>query len=407
METYTYKARDDKGNLIIGEMLVETKSQLYSKLSEKHLFPVLIEEKQKNTGLESLLLLFKKPSTKDLISFTRQFHSLFRAGINLNKIFSILVKQCPNKFMKETITLIQFDIQKGTSLEAAFSKHPKVFNRIYTSMLAIGEQGGILDKTLKDLISILEKDHKISKKVKSATLYPKIVLSVVAAVMVLALTYIIPIFKDFYAGYGKSLPLPTLILMAMSNFLRSYWYIFMGGVAGSFIAFKRFIATTNGRLLFDKFRFKIPVFGNLDLLVGNARFGHLLSSLYKSGLPMLKTLDIIAGSIGNSAFEHSIKTLEKKIQGGSSIAHAMEEEPYFTPIMIEGVTVGEETGNLDEMLENVATFYDEEVDYILENLTTLLEPFLLVFIFGIIGLLALAIYLPIINLARTVLPGGG
>ncbi len=406
METYTYKARDEKGNLILGEMLVETKSQLYGKLSEKHLFPIAVNEKQKNAGLDVLRMFFGKPSAKDIISFTRQFYSLFRAGVNLNKIFSILAKQTPNQIMKETIEALQLDIQKGTSLEAAFSKHPKIFNRIYTSMLAIGEQGGILDKTLKDLIAMFEKDHKISKKVKSATLYPKIVLGVVAAVMVLALTYIIPIFKDFYAGYGKSLPLPTLILIAMSNFVRSYWYIFIGVCVGTIFLIKRFIATQKGRLLFDKLRFKIPVFGNLELLVGNARFGHLMSSLYKSGLPMLKTLDIIAGSIGNTAFENSIKAIEKKIQTGSSIAHAMEEEPYFTSIMIEGVTVGEETGNLDEMLENVANFYDEEVDYILENLTTLLEPFLLVTIFGIIGLLALAIYLPIINLARTVLPGG-
>ena len=218
METYTYKARDEKGNLIIGEMIVETKSQLYGKLSEKNLFPVAVSEKSKNAGLDVLRMFFGKPSAKDIISFTRQFSSLFRAGVNLNKIFSILAKQTPNRVMKETIEALQLDIQKGTSLEAAFLKHPKIFNRIYTSMLAIGEQGGILDKTLKDLITMFEKDHKISKKVKSATLYPKIVLGVVAAVMILALTYIIPIFKDFYAGYGKSLPVPTLILIAMSNF---------------------------------------------------------------------------------------------------------------------------------------------------------------------------------------------
>src|SRR3989338_1344252 len=339
METYTYKARDEKGNLIIGEMIVETKSQLYGKLSEKNLFPVAVSEKSKNAGLDVLRMFFGKPSAKDIISFTRQFSSLFRAGVNLNKIFSILAKQTPNRVMKETIEALQLDIQRGTSLEAAFLKHPKIFNRIYTSMLAIGEQGGILDKTLKDLIAMFEKDHKISKKVKSATLYPKIVLGVVAAVMILALTYIIPIFKDFYAGYGKSLPVPTLILIAMSNFLRSYWYIFIGVSVGCIFTFKRFISTKKGRLLFDTFKFKIHVFGNLGLLVSNARFGHLLSSLYKSGLPMLKTLDIIAGSIGNTAFEQSIKSIEKKIQTCSSIAHAMEEEPYFTSIMIEGVTV--------------------------------------------------------------------
>jgi type IV pilus assembly protein PilC len=406
METYTYKARDEKGNLITGEMIVETKNQIYDSLSEKHFFPISVEEKKDRIAFEFFERIFRKPSSKDLISFTRQFYSLFKAGVNLNKLFSIEIKQCTNPLMKRTLAAIQFDIQQGGSLEAAFHKHPRIFNRVYTSMLAIGEQGGILDKTLKDLISILEKDHKISKKVISATLYPKIVMGVVCAVIVLALTYIIPIFKDFYSSYGKSLPLPTLILMGMSDFLRSYWYIFLGMGAAGIIAFKRFIATSKGRYLFDQFTFKIPVFGNLELLVANARFGHLLSSLYKSGLPMLKTLDIVASSIGNSAYERSMKAIEQKIQAGSSIAHAMEEEPYFTPIMIEATTVGEETGNLDEMLENVANFYDDEVDYILENLSTILEPFLLVFIFGIIGLLALAIYLPIINLARTVLPGG-
>lgn len=406
MPLFVYKARDKKGALITGEMEAVNVSDVKHRLADQGLFPTLVDSKGVSFGLPSFLKRENKVKTKDLIAFTRQFAALFKAGIPMDRLISTLIKQSPNKDMQGVLEKIYNDISGGSSLAKAFAKHPAYFNDLYVNMINVGEQAGMLDKTLTEMTKILQNEHRVISNVKSATLYPKIVLFVFAAVFVLMVTYVIPRFADFYSGYHAKLPLPTLIVVGISDFMQNYWYIALAFVAGVFLIFRRYKKTKVGQLSLDKLKFKLPVFGRLNLMVANSRFARLLAALYKSGLPLSNSLNITANTIGNVAYQHEVEAVNAEVEKGSSLARAMEGRKYFTPLIIEGAAVGEQTGALDEMLDSAAQFYDDEVTIMLDQLTTLIEPLLLVGLFAMVGLLALAIFLPMWNVTKVVLTNG-
>jgi len=334
--------------------------------------------------------------------FTRQFQTLFKAGVSMDTILSTMGQQVKSVALANALNRIRADIAAGASLSQSFSRHPKVFNELYTSMLAAGEEAGILEKVLKNLSNLLDREFTIQKNIKSATLYPKIVVFVLVCAVAFLMTFVIPKFAEFYSHYGADLPLPTRMLIAISNFVMNYWYIAIAGVVGIVYLYKRFYSTHTGRMKIDKMQFNLPVFGPLNLKVANSRFGHIMAALYSSGLSMPRCLDVVANVIGNAAFALEVKKIRDDISRGSTLSEGMRSRSYFPLVMIETTSVGEKAGALDEMLSTIAEHYDIEIDHTVKNLTTLLEPIMLVGIFGMVILLALAILLPMWSLATVV-----
>jgi len=409
MKVFIYKARDGSGAVVTGELAGDSPKDVKFALADKGLIPISVSQKRvKGEGVSSLFK--KRVPIKDLLAFTRQFSALFKAGVPIDRIFETLSGQVRDKRFKEVITEIGRDVSRGSSLQSAFSKHPFYFNDIYISMLSVGEEGGSLSEALINLSSILEREYTVKNQVKSATIYPKIVVLVFIAVLILMLTFVIPRLASFYEGFHATLPLPTRLVLGASGFVTSivkdYPYIAFPVLIALFFGFKKYSSSEKGKFFLDRMRLQFPVFGTLNLMVANARFAHLVSALYKGGLPLVKTLSIVGKAIGNMAFEREVLLVSEEVRKGSSLAKALSGKRYFTPIVLESVAAGEESGALDEILELTGSFYDDEISAMLKNLTTLIEPLLLVGLFGMVLLLALAVLLPIWRLSSVILPGG-
>ncbi len=403
---FTYKARDMSGGLATGEVEAKNPAAAKKAVADMGLLPVLVAAKGLDFSLPKFLRR-KKANVNDIIAFTRQFEALFRAGIPIDRVLTTLSKQTPNKGLGRAIEKIQQDVSSGSSLKDAFAKHGDYFDELYCNMLGVGEAGGVLEGTLKDLSSILKKEYTLISGIKSATLYPKIVITVFVIVVFVMMIFVIPGFASFYSGYGAQLPLPTRILMGISNFFASYWYVMLTLGIGGFVGFKKYASTEKGRFNVDRMKFSLPVFGKLHMMVSNARFGHLLATLYKSGFPLAESLQIVAKTIGNKAYEAEVNQIKSEVETGSSLGDSMARRKYFSALMTESAAIGEQTGSLDDMLENAAAFYDDEVSHMLEQLTTMLEPLLLGFIFVMVALLAFAIFLPMWKVSSVVLQPGG
>lgn len=400
MGQFLYRARDQRGKLITGTINAENVKVVEAMIASQDLIPLVVKESHPSLiKLPDFKGWFVKVKAEDLIVFTRQFYTLFKSGMNMDTILHTLMQQVENKFLKEALTMVQNDIASGSSLATAFGKHPRVFSRVYTALLAAGEKAGILEEVLKHMATLLEKEHALKTGVKSATLYPRIVMGVMAIAIYVLMTVVVPKFSVFYGHYGATLPLPTRILMGISYFASHYWYMVFGVIIVGVIFYKRYERTPQGKLFFGNLRFKVPVFGLLETKVVNARFCHLLSSLYRSGLSMPQSLEIVASTIENGAFSQDVRIVQRHIGSGRSMSEAMRECHYFSPILIESISIGEKSGALDEMLSGIGEHYDMEVQHTLKNLTTMLEPILLVFIFGMVALMALAIFLPIWNMS--------
>ncbi len=407
MPTFHYRARDKDGVLITGEIDALSADELKEGLFREGMIP--LEVKQAGGGsisMKSLEGLFGKVKPDELMIFTRQFYTLFKAGVSMDTIFSTMAKQTKSRVMCNALVRIRADLAAGAMLSQAFARHPKIFNELYVSMLAAGEEAGILETVLKNLSELLQRDFEIQKNIKGATLYPKIVLTVLILAVVFLMTFVVPKFTEFYSRYGAELPLPTRILIGTSDFFRNYWYVVIGIAVAIVMAYQRFYRTHLGRLKVDRFKFRMPVFGPLNLKVANARFGHILSALYRSGLAMPRSLEVVANVIGNMAFALEIQKVRDEIQRGATLSEALSHQLYFPPVIIETTAVGERAGALGDMLSTVAEHYELEVGHTVKNLTTMLEPILLVGIFAAVTLLALAIFLPVWNLS-TVISGRG
>ena len=406
MPKFIYKARDKKGALVTNQAEANSANELSEMLFGQGMIPIQVREVGKGgINLEELGDLFSHVKTEEIMIFTRQFYTLFKAGVSMDTVLSAISGQISSRALKKAVQKVKVDVAEGSSLSQAFGRHPKVFDEMYVSMLAAGEEGGILEDVLQELVGLLEKEDEIKRNVKSATLYPKIVITVLVLAVVVLMTVVVPKFTAFYAHYGADLPLPTKILIGTYNLIKGYWYIAMLIIGALVFLYKRYYKTNTGRMNIDTLLFKIPVFGELSKKIGNARFGHILASLYKSGLSMPRALEVVANVIGNAHFALEVKKVRDKIQKGSTLSEAMKNSTVFPNVVVETTAVGEKTGALDEMLQAVADHYDLEVKHTIKNLTTLLEPLLLVGIFGMVATLALSIFLPIWNMSRIV--GGG
>jgi type IV pilus assembly protein PilC len=345
-----------------------------------------------------------KVGVKDLGVFTRQFSTMINAGLPMVQCLDILSSQLDKEQFKKTVSTVMQDVEGGSTLAEALGKH-KIFSRLYVNMVEAGEAGGILDKILDRLAVYLEKAEALARKVKSAMMYPAVVFIVAIGATVFMLLFIIPTFAKMFTDFGGDLPLPTKIVLGVSDFLRSKWWLLAGIIVAAIIAFKRFYATEFGKFRVDAFMLRIPVLGQVIRKAAIARFTRTLGTLISSGVPILNGLDITARTAGNKVVERAVFATRESISQGNTIAEPLRAAGVFPPMVTQMIGVGEQTGALDEMLEKIANFYDDEVDTAVETLTSVIEPVMIVVMGVLVGGMLIAMYLPMFKLIN-VISGG-
>jgi type IV pilus assembly protein PilC len=398
--TYLWKGRSPSGELLSGEYQTESKDELVSYLRKRKIIITSVREKSAQVN-------FKMPGknrvgVKDISVFTRQFATMINAGLPMVQCLDILSQQTEKEFFKQSIAKIMTDVEGGSTLGEAMGRHPKIFNNLYVNMVEAGEAGGILDVILVRLAQFLEKLDALQRKVKGALTYPAVVGVVATGATIFMLMFIIPTFAKMFTDFGGELPLPTRIVIGISDFLRGYWWALGVGVAGAIVAFKRYYATESGRLTCDKLMLKVPVLGNVVRKGSVARFTRTLGTLISSGVPILQGLEITAKTAGNKVVERAVMATRESISQGNTISEPLKECGVFPPMVTSMIAVGEQTGALDEMLDKIASFYDSEVDTAVEALTAIIEPVMIVVMGVVVGGMLIAMYLPMFKLVTVV-----
>ncbi len=398
MTTFTYKTTI-KGRTTKGEIEAETEEGALAKLKQKKINVESIKKKPpklfSNEGKEKI-------DERDIVIFTRQFSTMVDAGLPLVQCLDILGKQSDKKSFSVIILDVKNGIEVGGNLSDSMRKHPKVFDALYCNLVEAGEAGGILDIILQRLAAYIEKALALKKKVKSAMVYPGAIVSVAFLVVAFLMVFVIPTFAEMFSGPGVELPLPTAIVMGVSDFFRDQWYFIIGGPIAFIFLFKKVYATEKGKIEVDRFALKFPVVGILIRKVSVAKFTRTLGTLLSSGVPLIEGMDICARTSGNKIMEFAILNTIESIKEGETIAAPLGREGVFPPMVIQMIDVGESSGSLDNMLIKIADFYDEEVDTAVEGLTALLEPMLMVFLGVIVGFIVVAMYLPIFKMGETI-----
>jgi len=397
MPNYSYTARDQKGAITTDTMVAANRADVIQQLRKRRLHIVKIEEASKSR---------QKPvgaiAMRDVVIFTRQFSTMINAGLPLVQALEILSKQTANKALAAVTRQVVFDVESGHTVADALAKHPKAFSDLYVNMVAAGEAGGILDTILMRLATFMEKNDALMRKVKSAMVYPSVIFAVAAMAISVLLIFVIPVFQNMFASVNLVLPLPTRIVILLSEILKQGWWMFgVGGYVG-FLGFKRYVATPNGRLQVDKLLLHLPVLGDLLRKSAVSRFTRTLGTLLSSGVSILDGLEITAKTAGNRVIQDAIMASRSSIAGGDTIAAPLAESRVFPPMVISMIAVGEQTGGLDEMLTKIADFYDDEVDAAVGGLLSLLEPLIVICLGVVVGGLVVAMYLPIFDMINAV-----
>jgi type IV pilus assembly protein PilC len=343
-----------------------------------------------------------KVSDRDIVIFTRQFATMIDAGLPLVQCLEILASQQDNKTLKKTLTEIRQSVEGGSTFAAALKQHPKVFSSLYANMVEAGEAGGILDTILNRLAQYMEKAMALKKKVKSAMIYPSTIVTVAVLVVIFLLVFVIPTFKAMFEGFGAALPLPTQIVLELSRIVRGYFVVGLAVLVGGILGIRWWYGTASGKTAIDRLLLRAPIIGILIRKVAVAKFTRTLGTLISSGVAILDGLDITARTAGNKIVEMAVLRTRASISEGKTIAEPLRESGVFPPMVVQMIAVGEQTGALDAMLGKIADFYDEEVDTAVANLTSLLEPLLMVFLGVVIGGVVIAMYLPIFKLVSVV-----
>jgi type IV pilus assembly protein PilC len=398
MPVYTYKARTVAGESQSGEMTASTEADVVGQLRRRRLVVVSVREKPK----ELKLSFGGKAKTKDLVLFTRQFATMINAGLPLVQSLDILANQQPNKKAAEKIRAVLSDVESGSTLADAMGRHRDFFSEIYVNMVAAGEAGGILDVILLRLAEYLEAADKLRRKVKGAMFYPVTVMSFAALAIAVLLIFVIPTFAGFFESAGVALPLPTRIVMGLSDFLIAWWWAVAAVLAGVGWVLRAYRRTPAGRLTTDQLLLRIPMLGGILRKAAIARFSRTLGTLVQSGVPILDGLEITARTAGNRVVEDAVMKSRASIAGGETIAEPLKRSTVFPPMVVQMINVGEQTGGLDDMLSKIADFYDEEVDSAVGALTSVIEPVMIVFLGAIVGGMVVAMYLPIFDIIKTV-----
>ena len=401
MPEYVWKARTTAGNILSGEMNEVNESVVMNKLRKMNYTDIKVKKKPKDL-FENVEFFQPKVKTKDIVIFTRQFATMIDAGLPLVQCLEILAGQQENKTFKKVLTSIKLTVEGGSTFADALKQHPKIFDALFVNLIHAGEAGGILDTILRRLAVFLEKSEALKRKVKGAMVYPGVVITIAMSVVVVLLVFVIPVFKEMFEGSGDKLPGPTLMVLAMSEFVQNYFIHVAILLAIIFIIFRKFSQTQKGRIIIDRVALKTPAIGLLLRKVAVARFCSTLGTMISSGVPILDALEITAKTAGNVIIERAIMNTRSAIAEGRTIAEPLMETGVFPGMVVRMIAVGEATGALDAMLAKISEFYDEEVDAAVEALTQLMEPIMIVFLGGVCGGMVIAMYLPVFSMAGAI-----
>ncbi len=398
MPVFLWAGKNRKGDIQKGEMEASTEGAVLANLKRMKIEPTKIKKKPKDL-FENVAFLQPKVKTRDIILFARQFSTMIDAGLPIIQCLDILYAQQENATFKKMLRSIKDDVESGSTLAEALKKFPNEFDDLFVNMIAAGEAGGILDTILRRLSEYMEKAARLKSKVKGAMTYPIVTLIIAGAVLAVILVFVIPVFEDMFADMGGQLPAFTRMVVTASDFTkRNVIYIIVGLILFIF-AFKKFHSTEKGRAIIDKNLLRLPVFGDLIRKVAVSKFTRTMGTMLSSGVAILEALEIVAKTAGNKTIEKAVYSVRSDIAEGRTMADPLIESGVFPSMVCQMIAVGESTGALDAMLEKIAVFYDEEVDQAVENLTALIEPFMLVFLGITIGGLVIAMYLPVFKMA--------
>lgn len=397
MPSFTYTARDARGDLKTATIEAQNRDDVVAQLRRMRMNVVKIEDASK-TPKKKLGSI----SMRDIVIFTRQFSTMINAGLPLVQALDILAKQSENKALQEVTRQVVFDVESGNTVADALKKHPKAFSELYVNMVAAGEAGGILDTILMRLATFMEKNDALVRKVKGAMIYPAVISCVAAGAIVILLIFVIPTFQKMFAEAKIELPLPTRIVIGASAFLQGYWWLIALTIFALQFALRNYYKTPNGKLTIDRLMLQAPVLGDVLRKSAVSRFTRTLGTLISSGVSILDGLEITAKTAGNRVISDAIMESRASIAGGDTISAPLAKSGVFPPMVISMISVGEQTGGLDEMLTKIADFYDDEVDAAVAGLLALMEPAMIVFLGGVVGGMIVAMYLPIFEMVNAV-----
>ncbi len=401
MPKFSYRAITETGTTTRGEIEAESVDKASSQLASQGYIPTRVkEERAAGTGIQLATIFDSLFPVKapELILFTKQFNTLIRAGVPMLTLLRVLEEQTEHPKLQKVLGNIRRDIKEGSSLHEAFRQYPKVFSPLYCNMLKAGEASGSLNEVLDRLTYIIEHEHKVKSDIKSALMYPIIVICFLFIAFIVLLTGVIPRFVSIFKSAGLQLPLPTQICMLLYGFLVNYWYIAFGIAVVGTVSLYLFLKTPQGRYLFSKTMMKLPIVGPLFSKSAISRFASIFSILQSSGIDILQTMDILSETIGNAAISHELDGIRNRLAEGHGIAGPLSSAQYFTPMLINMVAIGEESGNLEELLQDVALHYDTEVEYSMKKLSEAIGPVLTVGLAVVVGFFAMAIFLPMWDL---------
>ncbi|MDO8588166.1 MAG: type II secretion system F family protein [Armatimonadota bacterium] len=406
MPNYAYTVRDATGQVMQGTSEAENETILRRRLSEQG-FDVS-EIKQTKARAKSAASGLGRVKLNDLAIFCRQFSTMIDAGVSLVRCLEVLGEQTTNPKLKRIIADIQSEVEAGQTLSRALQKYPNVFNSLFIGLIRAGEVGGVLEESLQRLSQFLESDQKLRRKVKSAMTYPTIIAVVAVAIVLLLVTFILPKFMTLFKDLGvDEFPAPTQILMGFSNFLLQQWYYMLAFVILFVIAFRIFIRTRVGTRIYDRIKLQAPVFGKLNHKVALARFSRTLGTLLESGVPILQALETVAGAVANQIIGDAILEARARIREGDKIGEPLQKSKIFPPMVVQMISIGEESGSLDPMLSKIADFYEAEVDAALESLTAAIEPVMIICLGGAVGFIVISMFLPLVAVVNKLTEAGG
>lgn len=415
MPTFAYTVRDNAGVVKQGTLEGDNDSAVARRLREQG-FQVQSVKRTRAAAKSGsaaakkkgeLNLPWSKVKLRDLSIFCRQFSTMIDAGVSLVRCLNVLQEQCPSPKLRRIIGDLQAEVEAGSTLSRAMQKYPKVFSNLFIGLVRAGEVGGVLEESLQRLSAFLEKDVELRRKVKSAMTYPTIVLIVALAIVLGLVTFILPKFMDLFKDLGvKDFPVLTAYLMAFSHFLLDYWYIAIAIGFGATFVFKLFVSTKFGKRLYDKFKLKVVVFGPLNHKVALARFSRTLGTLLASGVPILQALETVSGTVDNEILSDAVLEARARIREGDRIGNPLRKSNLFPPMIVQMITIGEESGALDQMLQKVADFYEGEVESALESLTATIEPVMIVVLGVVVGTIVMAMLLPLVAVIQNLTSGG-
>ncbi|MBU3127727.1 type II secretion system F family protein [Clostridium tagluense] len=401
MITFKYKVMNQKGEKIEGTFKANSKNEVLAMIEDNSYYPIEIKEVLEREQ-QDLFESFSKVKTKDLYIFCRQFHTMINAGANISNALDVLRKQTANKKLKKCLNEAYDDVQKGISLSEALAKHNDVFPDLLVNMINTGEVSGNLDIIMSRMASHFEKENKINNQLKSAMVYPMVLAGLSVVVVVFLLTFIMPTFVGMFEGSGVELPVPTRIVMGLSKFIRTKWYILLIVIGGGIYGMKTYAKTPAGRLSLDGLKLKLPIIKDTTEKVIVSRFTRTLATVLASGVPLVQALDVVQKVVGNKVAEKNLGQVKEKVLKGVSLGEALGETTIFPVMLHSMIKIGEESGSLDDILDKTANFYDEELEAALKRMTTMIEPLMIIIMGVLIGFIVIAMMMPMFDMFKTV-----